>query len=129
MPEPSAAANETRCRAVVNQRSLGLCEIRIPNVCLGRGDSIHHRFKPGRIWLPANCVKACGDGTRGCHGWVEHHPAEANERGLWLYPGQIPLETSLIIAWRGIIDWYYLDNRGGIRWPGYDPADVPPALT
>jgi len=41
--------------------------------------SWHHRLPEGRGgptdgW---NCVPLCGDGTRGCHGWVEHHPAEA----------------------------------------------------
>jgi hypothetical protein len=80
-------------------RSSGRCEIRSP-ACLGgrRGElaglprwkvSFHHRRPRGMggtkradvhslAWL----VVTCGDGTTGCHGYVEHHGKWADARGL-----------------------------------------------
>lgn len=36
---------------------------------------------------PANGVPLCGDGVRGCHGWAERHPREAELLGWRLAPG------------------------------------------
>lgn len=121
--------NENTCRLIVNQRSLGLCEVRIPRICTALGESDHHRFKPGRVWLPSNVVKTCGDGTRGCHGWIEANPTDAHLRGLWLFAGEKPPATPLIMAWRGVMDWYYLTDAGGISWPGYDKDALPPLVS
>lgn len=113
----------------MNRRSGGFCEARIPHVCLNQATSAHHRFKDGREWHPANMLDTCGDGTTGCHGWIEANPNEANARGLWLYAGEHYLVTPLIMNWRGIIDWYYLTNDGGIRWPGYPSESSLAAVT
>lgn len=45
------------------------------------------------IGHPANGVPLCGDGVRGCHGWTEHHPADATLLGWRLAPGEDPLEA------------------------------------
>lgn len=47
--------------------------------CGRRAESWHHRLPRGRGGVDDgfNCVRVCGDGTRGCHGWIEHHPEEA----------------------------------------------------
>lgn len=58
-------------------------------VCCGRAaTSWHHRVPEGRGGPTDrfNCIPVCGDGTRGCHGWIEHHRAEAL-RAYLLIPG------------------------------------------
>lgn len=74
------------------------------------------------MWVPSNILDVCGDGTRGCHGWIEANPERAQERGLWLVGAESPQFTPLIISWRGIMDWYYLTDTGGLKWPGKGPA-------
>lgn len=62
---------------------------------------MHHRKKRGQggLWTPENIVAVCGDGTTGCHGWCEHHPAKAAAKGFhvrpWDDPGQIPIHYRL----------------------------------
>lgn len=112
---------ETRTRKVVNARSGGLCEVRIPAVCTGIGASMHHRKKPGRVWSPSNVLHACGDGTTGCHGWIEANPTAAHDRGLWLMGAEDSLIMPAVICWRGITDWFRLTDTGGISWPGRGP--------
>lgn len=55
--------------------------------------SVHHRLPRSRGGPHDlfNLVALCGDGTRGCHGWVEHNPEAAREDG-WTVPGQIGKE-------------------------------------
>lgn len=110
--------NETECRALVRERSGGMCEMRIKDVCRGPGESMHHRNKVGQggLWTPSNIVHACGDGTRGCHGWVEANPASAKKRGLWLYRGQNPLQTPAMLVFRGMPGTYLLDDDGSLTW-------------
>lgn len=112
--------NESLCRKVVAERSGGFCEIRIqrPAVCLGLATSKHHRRKvsQGGLWVPSNILDACGDGTRGCHGWVESEPTKARGLGLWLYAGGHPLVTPVFMTFRGQTDWYLLDDEGSIQW-------------
>lgn len=67
--------NETTARRIVRERSNGICE----GCGRARAASVHHR-KPrsqGGPWCPSNLLALCGDGTRGCHGWAEHHPNDA----------------------------------------------------
>lgn len=111
---------ETRCRELVRARSGGFCEIAIPGVCEGRAVSMHHRFKEGQGggWDPANILDTCGDGTTGCHGWVEANPTDAELRGLWIHGNDDPALTPVQLAWRGIYGWFLLDHAGGLRWPG-----------
>lgn len=65
-------------------------------------------------WInqPANLVTLCGSGTTGCHGHVEHHPAEAREAGLAVSRNGPPPERVAVLTWRG---WVELDNLGGCR--------------
>jgi hypothetical protein len=47
-----------------------------------------------------NVYLLCGDGTSGCHGWVESHPAEA-ERERWRVRGHFAAGEYV-----GPSDWY-----------------------
>lgn len=73
--------------------------------------------KSPAVNLPANLITLCGSGTTGCHGWVEHHPAEAKALGLsvsrWSYPPEVAVST-----WRG---WLYLHDDGTTT-PAPEPA-------
>lgn len=82
------------------------------------GESMHHRRKAGQggLWTAANIVHVCGDGTVGCHGYLEANPATARKRGLWLYTGQLPLVTAANMVFRGLTAWYLLDDEGSITW-------------
>lgn len=110
--------NEHDCRSLVRERSGGMCEVRIRDVCRGQGESMHHRNKAGQggLWTPANILHACGDGTRGCHGWIEANPATARRRGLWLYRGQNPVHSPVQAVFRGMPGTYLLDDEGSLTW-------------
>jgi hypothetical protein len=76
-------------------RANGQCEIRVTGVCLGglnRGFSRHHRQPRGKGGpnTMANVVIACGDGTVGCHGYIEHHREESYAKGWLVRMGQDP---------------------------------------
>jgi len=66
--------------------------------------------KDPAVNLPSNLLTLCGDGTRGCHGWVEANPAEAKDHGWSVRRGQPPAEVP-VWTWRG---WVLLDNSGGL---------------
>lgn len=114
--------NEGLCRKLVAERSGGLCEARLDGgnswQCLGVGQSFHHRKKrsQGGLWVPSNILHLCGDGTVGCHGYIEANPAMGRRWHLWLYAGQDSLTTPARLCWRGKKDWYSLDDEGGITW-------------
>lgn len=110
--------NEKDCRILVRERSGGMCEVRQKDVCRGQGESMHHRNKAGQggEWQPSNILHVCGDGTRGCHGWIEANPASARRRGLWLFRGQNPATTPCTIIFRGLSGAYLLDDHGSIHW-------------
>lgn len=109
---------ERTCRAIVDERSSGLCEVRFEQVCRGVSESKHHRRKEGQggRWVPSNIVGICGDGTTGCHGYIEANPVAAKKRGLWLYHGSHPLLTPAKLTWRGMTGWYLLDDEGSIQF-------------
>jgi hypothetical protein len=109
--------SERECRAIVTERSSGLCEARFDGVCRGVGESKHHRRKEGQggKWVPSNIVDVCGDGTQGCHGYIEANPVAAKRRGLWIYPTQHPLLTPALIVWRGTTEWCLLDDEGSVQ--------------
>lgn len=73
---------EARGRAAVYERSQGRCEV-ASSVCRGRGESWSHIRSRGQggTWAPDNGLHACGDGTTGCHGWIEAHPEQARTYG------------------------------------------------
>lgn len=76
------------------------CQLRIPGVCLGRATNTHHR-RPRQmggsrdpvVEDPANHLHLCGDGVRGCHGYVESHRAEAYEKGWLVHSWEDPREV------------------------------------
>lgn len=120
-----AAVSENRCRDIVAQRSGGICEVVRAGVCLGRASSMHHRRKHGRIWAPSNVVHVCGDGTTGCHGWIEAHPEAANEEGLWVWDHEDPAAVSAHLRWESIYTWFVLDDEGLLHWDSMDFEKVP----
>lgn len=68
----------------VRERSGGRCEVRVPGVCTGRGEQVHHvilrgQGGPDELW---NLLDACA----ACHRYVHDHPAESYENE-WLRKG------------------------------------------
>lgn len=86
--------NEKRCRELVLQRADGLCER-----CGRQGHTFHHRKNRsgGGGWNCANIVYLCGDGTRGCHGWVTVNPAEASKEGFHIKPWEDEREVPILL--------------------------------
>jgi hypothetical protein len=72
-------------RNVIHPRSGGRCEVRIPGICTGTAESTHHRKprKQGGLNTEWNLVDVCGDGVRGCHGYIERNRERAYANG-WL---------------------------------------------
>lgn len=125
---------EQQARQIVAVRSDDRCEIAVPNVCLARRYSIHHRLKRshGGTWSPANLLAACGSGSNGCHGWVETHPAWAREEGLWLMAGDgEPAEVSVHMRWHETKGWWLLDGLGMLEWDGgpFEPLQLAPSMS
>jgi len=120
---------EAKARGIVRTRSGGKCEVARAGVCLGEAHSMHHRRKEGRLWNPANILHTCGDGTRGCHGWIESHPTLANEEGLWLFAGEKPETTSCHMRWENLMSWFTLDDEGLLHWDTTLSEPVAPATT
>ena len=50
-----------------------------------------------------NLLLLCGDGTRGCHGWITEHPLEATDQGwivpTWANPLNIPVRMADGYLW------------------------------
>lgn len=76
-------------RKVIYERDDWSC-LRCGVNLIGRRYSIHHRFprrmggtRDPRINDVRNLVLLCGDGTRGCHGWIESNRLTALRQG-WL---------------------------------------------
>lgn len=78
--------------------------------------SIQHRKPRGMggtkdpsINSPANLILLCGDGVRGCHGYIEQHREEAKQDGYgvawWEDPAAVPVRY-----WDG--NTYTLTNEG-----------------
>ncbi|QNN99473.1 HNH endonuclease [Gordonia Phage Sephiroth] len=103
----STTTTEKRCRAILANRSDGICE----RCCAAPAQSVHHRRKRGQggPWTPTNCVHICGDGTRGCHGWIEGHPNAAREEGFHVRSYENEAEVPVLI-WGNLV---YLDDEGG----------------
>lgn len=117
---------EARGRAIVAERAGGRCEAAIENVCIVRPGSMHHRFKPGRLWNPSNLLHLCGDGTTGCHGYIEAHPKWANQEGLWLRAGEDPRTSSVHMRWMYERSWWFLDDEGILT---HDDSEFEPIQT
>jgi len=46
---------------------------------------------------PANLIRVCGDGTRGCHGAIESDRARSYELGRLVRQGQQPAEVPVLL--------------------------------
>jgi hypothetical protein len=56
-----------------------LCELKVPGVCTGKMEGLHHQKKRGANYLNRKYLRrACN----ACNGWCESHPLEAIEMGL-----------------------------------------------
>lgn len=90
--------NQTLCRDIVVKRSGRACEIRNLTVCEGKAANASHRKPAGQggEWTPSNILHACGSGTTGCHGWIEHNPAIAQAYGFRLWRNQDPATTPVL---------------------------------
>lgn len=95
-------------------RAGGRCEAATP-WCIAPGGelhrlsreqvSVHHRRPRGAGGTTrtgthslANLLLVCGTGTTGCHGWIEHHRAAAEARGLLVRHGLAdPAETVVVL--------------------------------
>lgn len=80
--------------------------------------SIQHRKARGmggttdpQINSPSNLILLCGDGVRGCHGWVESNREEARESGWGIHSWDDP--TDMPVQYLDGI--YYLDHDGNRR--------------
>jgi hypothetical protein len=92
--------------AKLGRASDGLC-VR----CGRRANSWQHRVAAGRGGPtdPFNCVRLCGDGTRGCHGWAEHNVAAAQRVHLDI-PGSFA--RGRYVGPDEVYRWHY----NGERW-------------
>lgn len=79
---------------------------------------MHHRVKRGQggTWAVENIVAVCGDGVRGCHGWIESHPNAAAAEGFHVRPWCNPAEV--MVCYR-LSHWALLLPDGTVD---YDPA-------
>lgn len=110
-PREPRAKEPGRCRTlrIVGARSRGLCER-----CGGPGHSTHHlvnRSQGGR-WAPSNCVRLCGSGLGGCHGWVTVNPVAAAEEGFHLKPWELPGRKPIHSQLHGVV---FLADDGSVR--------------
>jgi hypothetical protein len=96
-------ANEKRARALVYERSNGVCE------CCGmaRATEWQHRLprSVGGLWSPANGLHVC----RETHRWIDDHPKDANALGWHLFTWDSPLLSPARLAQHG---WVWLLDDG-----------------
>lgn len=57
----------------------------------------------------ANGILLCGNGTQGCHGWVERNPDEARDNGWSIYRAESPPNIAVNHAALG---WVFLEIDG-----------------
>ena len=107
-------ADEKRGRGIAKERSNGLCEVHISGVCTGVGQTVHHRKNrsQGGTWAPSNLLHLCGDGTRGCHGWITLNPLKSRDKGWSVRRCAEPSEERLL-TWQG---WVLFADDGGIEF-------------
>lgn len=106
-------------------RSGGICEARTPACLAAAGGRLvagvpvsrHHRQPRGRGGSAlvathdlSNLLLVCGDGTTGCHGFIESERTYAYGRGLLVHRGDDPAAIPLELASGRLV---LLDVRGG----------------
>lgn len=57
----------------------------------------------------ANGILLCGNGTQGCHGFVEANPDVAREHGWSIYRSEAPEDVAVLHASHG---WVFLEIDG-----------------
>jgi hypothetical protein len=60
---------------------------------------------------PSNLILLCGDGVRGCHGYIEQNRTEARRGGYNVPQFVTAPETIPVRYWDGYL--YRLDDEGG----------------
>jgi hypothetical protein len=93
--------SESAARGRVDARSGGVCER-----CGAReAESFSHRIPAGQggRFTAANGINTCGDGTTGCHGWIEANPTEARRHGWRLNSRQKPDKRPALIYHGGAL--------------------------
>ena len=100
---------EAPARRTVYARSGGYCEIRIPGVCVGRGEHWHHRLNrsTGGLWSGSNGLHAC----HRCHAAVTDRRPEHVTAGWCVQPWRVPAEVPVYLSGRA---WVLLDDDGGV---------------
>lgn len=89
--------------------------------CGRHGITMHHRLKRSQAgkWEPDNIAALCGDGVRGCHGWTEANPSEAEAQGWHVRPWNNPAEIP--VFYRNSF-WAILNPDGTIEEVQWQPA-------
>lgn len=102
--------NETKCRAIVKERSEGRCE----RCSIRPAETMHHRrFRSQRgPWVPSNILHLCGDGTRLCHGVLTNTNGKRSEfeAAGWIVPSYADWAETPVLR-HG--EFVRLDDLGG----------------
>ncbi len=113
-PPPRNTGPDEKTRELVRGRFADRC-VR----CGGPGETIQHRDPRGlggtvdpAINLPSNLLFVCGDGVRGCHGYMESYRTQACAAGWLVRDGEDPAEVP-VLTWTGAR--VLLDDIGGYR--------------
>lgn len=113
---PTASAKQKReARDIVRRRDGHRCQMCGASV-LNIPSSVHHRINKGaggsaKLERPSLLVRLCGDGVRGCHGWVTNEPRMAGLTG-WLLPKNNPDIDSTREPLLTYAGWVLLDDAG-----------------
>lgn len=102
-----------KIRRLVDERDFNRCVV-CGEWTQGRTYSLHHRRPRGmggtrKPDTPANLITVCGDGTVGCHEWIETNRSEASENGWLVSAYRDPADIPVIYP-DGLP--YYLDPDG-----------------
>ena len=99
-------------RWMVDTRSQGRCEGRVPGVCTGRAQEVHHRRSRGVGKTPhdvSNLLGLCS----ACHHHVTHvSPRDGFDRGIVVSRNAVTTPAGVPVRYRGRT-WVTLDGRGG----------------
>lgn len=99
-------------RWMVDVRSRGRCEGRLPGVCTGMGQEVHHRRSRGVGKTPhdvSNLLALCS----ACHHHVTHvSPRAGFDRGIVVSRNAITTPSEVPVLYQGRV-WVLLDDEGG----------------
>lgn len=102
LPHTRYTGPDAQTRLTVQNRFAGRCAR-----CGQVGWTVHHRKPRGMggsrdpaINSAANLLWLCGDGVRGCHGWIESNRNTARANG-WLVPYAQDAATIPVLLWDG----------------------------